>query len=45
MGVVSRKWMWMESMGVASGCGVRRYIDFLIIIAYPYSSCICSFLQ
>ena len=23
---------------------VRRYIDFLII-TYPYSSCICSFLQ
>ena len=23
----------------------RQYIDFLIIITYPYSSCICSFLQ
>ena len=29
----------MESMGVV----VRRYIDLHII--YPYSSCICSFLQ
>ena len=34
------------------GCGeqeagvvVRRYIDFLILYTYPYSSCICSFLQ
>ena len=32
-------------MGVASGCGCKEYIDFLIIITYPYSSCICSFLQ
>ena len=37
MGVVSRRWVWVESMGVV----VRRYIDF----PYPYSSCICSFLQ
>ena len=30
MGVVSRKWVWVESMGVASGCGcneVYRYIS------------------
>ena len=27
MGVVSRRWMWVESMGVASGfVVVRRYI-------------------
>ena len=39
--VVSRKWVWVESMGVV----VRRYIDFLIRITYPYSSFICSFLQ
>ena len=26
MGVVSRRWVWVESMGVV----VRRYIDFLI---------------
>ena len=32
MGVVSSKWVWVESMGVASGCGVRRYIDFLILL-------------
>ena len=30
MGVVSRRWMWVESMGVV----VRRYIyiDFLILL-------------
>ena len=34
MGVVSRRWMWVESIGVASGCGckeVYNYIDFLIL--------------
>ena len=31
----------MESRGVV----VRRYIDFLILVTYPYSSCICSFLK
>ena len=45
-----------QEVGVASGSGwnlwvwllgvlVRRYIDFLILLIYPYSSCICSFLQ
>ena len=29
MGVVSR-WMWVESMGVASGCGCKE--DFLILL-------------
>ena len=28
MGVVSRRWMWVESMGVV----VRRYIDFLSLL-------------
>ena len=37
MGVVSRRWMWVESMGVF----VRRYR--LLHITYPYSSYICSF--
>ena len=43
-----------QEVGVASGSGwnlwvwllgvvVRRYIDFLILYTYPYSSCICSF--
>ena len=49
MGVVSRKWMWVESMGVASGCGCTEVYIYRfphkIIITYPHSSCICSFLQ
>ena len=28
MGVVSRRWVWVESMGVVA----RRYIDFLILL-------------
>ena len=35
MGVVSRKWMWVESMCVACGCGCKElysYIDFLILL-------------
>ena len=28
MGVVSRRWMWVEYMGVV----VRRYIDYLIFL-------------
>ena len=43
MGVVSRRWVWVESMGVAIGHGCKEVIDFLILL--PYSSCICSFLQ
>ena len=39
MGVVSRRWVWVESMGVV----VWRYIDFLILLI-P-TPCICSFLQ
>ena len=31
----------MESMDVASGCGCKEVYRF----PYPYSSCICSFLQ
>ena len=42
MGVVSRRWMWVESMGVASGCGCKEVYRFPHI-TYPYSSCICSF--
>ena len=37
----NRKKVWVESMGVASGYGFKKYIDFF---KYPYSSCICSFL-
>ena len=37
-------WMWLECTGVVSGCCcIRRYIDILIIIiTFPYSTCICS---
>ena len=39
MGVVSRRWMWVESMSVV----VRRYIDyFILLIPTPL---VCSFLQ
>ena len=48
MGVVSRRWVWLvgvvESMGVATGCGCKEIYRFPHT-TYPYSSCICSFLQ
>ena len=44
MGVASRRWMWVESMGVVSGCGCKEVYRFPHI-TYPYSSCICSFLK
>ena len=43
-GVASRKWVWVEYMGVATGCGFKEIYRFPHI-TYPYSSCICSFLQ
>ena len=36
MGVVSIGWMWVESMGVASGCGCKEVYRFPHI-TYPYS--------
>ena len=45
MGVVNKGgcgwdiWEWLV------GVVVRRYIDFLILLSYPCSYCICSFLQ
>ena len=43
MGVVSRRWVWLECIGVVSGwCKeVYRYPH----ISYPYSTYISSFLQ
>ena len=37
MGVVSRRRVWVEYMGVATGCGCKKayiynYIDFLILL-------------
>ena len=38
-------WVWLQCIGVASPCCIRRYIDILIIIInFPYSTCIRSFL-
>ena len=37
--VVSRKWVWVESMGVSSGCGCKEVYIFPHI-TYAYSSCI-----
>ena len=34
MDVVSRRWMWVESMGVASGCGCKEVYRFPHI-TYP----------
>ena len=34
----------MECMGVVNGCGCKDVYRFPHI-TYPYSSCICSFLQ
>ena len=48
MGVVSRRWVWVESMSVASGCGckeVYRLPNNYYLSLYIYSSCICSFWQ
>ena len=41
VGVASER---VESMGVASGCGCKEVYRFPHT-TYPYSSCICSFLQ
>ena len=40
-------WVWLECIGVVSGwcCKEVQYIDILIIIiTFPYSTCISSFL-
>ena len=43
VGVVIKRWVWLPCIG-AVGVAVRRYIDILIIIiTFPYSTCISSF--
>ena len=38
-------WVWLAgSVSVVSGCGCKE-VYRLPHITYPYSSCICSFLQ
>ena len=39
MGVVIRRWVWLECIGVV----VRRHMDFLILLIPIYSTCFCSF--
>ena len=34
MGVVRRRWVWVESMGVASGCGCKEVYGFPHITYY-----------
>ena len=39
-------WVWLQCIGVASGCCCKeRYIDIItiIIINFPYCTCISSF--
>ena len=41
MGVVIRRWVWLETIGVVSGC----FPHITYIFLYIYCTCICSFLQ
>ena len=50
MGVVSRRWMWMESMSVASGCGCKEvhrfphnYLSLLLLYLFFFAATFCSF--
>ena len=46
MGVASgwKLWVWIECIVWLVGVAIRRYIDILIIIiTFPYSTCISSF--
>ena len=37
-------WVWLQCIGVASGCCCKEVIDILtIIINFPYFTCISSF--
>ena len=37
-------WVWLEYIGAVSRCiVVRRYIYILMIIIFPYFTCISSF--
>ena len=42
--VVSRRRVWLVGVGGIYGCGCKE-VYRLPHITYPYSSCICSFLQ
>ena len=47
MGVVSgwNLWVWLECIGVVSGCCCKEVYRYSHNITYPYSTCISSFLQ
>ena len=45
MCVVIRSWVWLECIGVVSGCCCKELYRFPHNITYPYSTCISSFLQ
>ena len=39
------RWVWLQCIGVASGCCCKEDINILtIIINFPYSTCISSFI-
>ena len=38
-------WMWLECIGVVSGCCCKEVYRFPHNITYPYSTWISSFLQ
>ena len=44
VGVVSRRWVWLVGVGGIYGCGFKEVYRFPHT-TYPYSSCICTFLQ
>ena len=37
-------WVWLQCIGVASGCCCKEVDILTIIINFPYSTCIRSFL-
>ena len=45
VGVVSRRWVWPVGVGGIYGCGYWVWLYRFPHTTYPYSSCICSFLQ
>ena len=45
MGVVSRRRVWLVGVGGIYGCGCKEVVYRFPHTTYPYSSCICSFLQ
>ena len=38
-------WVWLECIGVVSGCCCKKVYRFPHNITYPYSTCRSSFLQ